>query len=271
MRLKESEKGIFISQITIDIYQDLNVSVNVNGKTIDAEVIKLPAIDHANIDTIKLFVASIDQDFEPCRGNFEECFIDIDVNSKGQSEYTPIRDSNFGETMKSVKCHGLVKYGSLRCQPCKKARVTLTTLKKRKHEIPPSQITFSSRKPHSAMSREELVEKIEDLKKENRNLKKTIETEGHELNSADHCDITSIIQDADHSKLSDYQKLFIQEQEKYNSCNPKQMRWHPTVIKWALYIQSKSAKAYDTLRESGFVNLPSRRTLYDYSHYVKGI
>ena len=44
------------------------------------------------------------------------------------------------------------------------------------------------------------------------------------------------------------------------------MRWHPLMIRWCLYLQHLSNKAYDTLRASGCVHLPSQRTLRDYSH-----
>jgi len=47
------------------------------------------------------------------------------------------------------------------------------------------------------------------------------------------------------------------------------MRWHPMVIRWCLYLRRKSSTAYEALRDSGFVTLPSSRTLFDYSHYIK--
>lgn len=43
------------------------------------------------------------------------------------------------------------------------------------------------------------------------------------------------------------------------------IRWHPLMIKWCLYLRHQSSKAYDTLRDSGCVSLPSQRTLRDYS------
>ena len=45
------------------------------------------------------------------------------------------------------------------------------------------------------------------------------------------------------------------------------MRWHPLIIRWCLYIRSKSSKAYDGLRQ--FFNLPSQRILYNLSHYTE--
>ena len=47
------------------------------------------------------------------------------------------------------------------------------------------------------------------------------------------------------------------------------IRWHPLIIKWCLYLRHQSSKAYDTLRDSGCIALPSQRTLQDYSHAVK--
>ena len=44
--------------------------------------------------------------------------------------------------------------------------------------------------------------------------------------------------------------------------------WHPLMIKWCLYLRHLSGKAYETLRASGCVKLPSQRTLRDYTHCV---
>ena len=46
------------------------------------------------------------------------------------------------------------------------------------------------------------------------------------------------------------------------------MRWHPLFIKWCLYLRHLSGKAYELLRDSGCVRLPSQRTLRDYTHYI---
>ena len=69
--------------------------------------------------------------------------------------------------------------------------------------------------------------------------------------------------------------------------NPRGMRWHPLMIRWCLYLRHKSVitihnyhtihvydaqlpgAAYDALRTSGCIRLPSQRTLRDYTHYIK--
>ena len=40
------------------------------------------------------------------------------------------------------------------------------------------------------------------------------------------------------------------------------------MIKWCLYLKHLSSIAYETLRESGCIVLPSQRTLRDYTHCV---
>ena len=45
--------------------------------------------------------------------------------------------------------------------------------------------------------------------------------------------------------------------------NKKHIRWHPLIIWWALYLHHSSRKSYEVLRNSGFITLPSTKTLCD--------
>lgn len=63
-----------------------------------------------------------------------------------------------------------------------------------------------------------------------------------------------------------FQKIFWEQQQKALSSLQKDMRWHPPMIKWCLYLKHLSNKAYETLRECGCVVLSSQRTQRDYSH-----
>ena len=66
-----------------------------------------------------------------------------------------------------------------------------------------------------------------------------------------------------------FKQLFWDQQQKSSSVrNSKSMRWHPLFIKWCIYLQHLSGSAYDFLRESGCVALPSKRTLRDYTYYI---
>ena len=46
----------------------------------------------------------------------------------------------------------------------------------------------------------------------------------------------------------------------------RQMLWHPSVLKWCLRLYSRS-HSYSDLRDSGFLKLPSGRTLSDYKNF----
>ena len=64
-----------------------------------------------------------------------------------------------------------------------------------------------------------------------------------------------------------FEYLFWEQQMKAAQCkDARQMRWHPVIIKWCLYLRNKSSGMYEALRESGCISLPSQRTLRDYTH-----
>ena len=59
-----------------------------------------------------------------------------------------------------------------------------------------------------------------------------------------------------------FQRLLWEQQKKASATPDKRgFRWHPLMIKGCLYLRYLSGKAYETIRESGCVRLPSQRTL----------
>ena len=66
-----------------------------------------------------------------------------------------------------------------------------------------------------------------------------------------------------------FQCLFWNQQSKASSLkDSRSMKWHPLFIKWCLYLRHLSGKSYEMLRQSGCIQLPSQRTLRDYTHYI---
>lgn len=63
-------------------------------------------------------------------------------------------------------------------------------------------------------------------------------------------------------------EILLTDQAKALNVPSRQMRWHPLVIKWCLRLFSKSHSAYEDLRESGFLKLPSGRLLSDYKKFA---
>lgn len=60
-----------------------------------------------------------------------------------------------------------------------------------------------------------------------------------------------------------------QQLEAASKKDKRGMRWDPLMVKWCIYLRHKSSGAYEHLRDSGCIALPSQRTLRDYTYYVK--
>ena len=68
--------------------------------------------------------------------------------------------------------------------------------------------------------------------------------------------------------ISPFMQLFWQEQKKSHSVTANGIRYHPMIM-FCLSIAAKSSSAYDELRSSNILTLPSRRTLRDYRNAIR--
>ena len=104
-------------------------------------------------------------------------------------------------------------------------------------------------------------------------IKKLTEEHGESVDNELHSDLLGIMRNTDDQIRKAYpdgsfSRLFWEEQLKAAaSKRPCQVRWHPVMIKWCLNLKLLSSSAYHALRTSGFIKLPSERTLRDYVHY----
>ncbi|KAK3921468.1 Transposable element P transposase [Frankliniella fusca] len=102
-------------------------------------------------------------------------------------------------------------------------------------------------------------------------MKILIEEEGKEIDKKKLSnDLMNVLRDA---KLSPAHSIFVQQQIKMSQYSKRSsMKWHPAIIRLAISLFETSRSAYERLRDSGFVQLPSSRTLFDYTHFtdIKG-
>ena len=83
--------------------------------------------------------------------------------------------------------------------------------------------------------------------------------QGECLDSSFQSDLISIMHSSQHIVQDSYPdgsfaKLFWDEQLKAaSSSDPRQMRWHPVIIKWCLKLKLLSSSSYHALRTSGFL------------------
>ena len=101
-----------------------------------------------------------------------------------------------------------------------------------------------------------------------------IQEEGIRVDSTTHSDLLAIMksrneESGDGAGGANFRDIFWDQQCKAASLkDSRQMRWHPAMIRWCLYLHHRSSGCYSTLRKSGVLSLPSERTLNDYKHFA---
>ena len=189
-----------------------------------------------------------------------------------------------------AQCEILVDGTQERCCYCESYRKCLTAMASRASRTSmqaEDRTCPSSHTNYIYLTSEEKSVRLHRLQHEKRMLQQQLRrlqnaisestaTEGIILNEELHDDISQLMKDHTKDVHSNYeegtfQRLFWEQQNMANSLgSSKSMRWHPLMIKWCLYLRHLSGnKAYELLRDSACIKLPSQRTLRDYTHYIK--
>ena len=186
----------------------------------------------------------------------------------GEFDKNPYKECRFFETFRSFTWLRLVKRNAWRCSECAKV---LAPLRRRAHAA------FSQPHPKTAniyLTEEQKLQKLQDQHNKLENARKKIsrlqeknasliKNEGVTIDVETSNDLTELLST---NKISPAQALFLQQQVKASQKdNSKGMRWHPTMIRLALSLHITSPAAYELLRDTGMVKLPSSRTLFDYA------
>lgn len=114
--------------------------------------------------------------------------------------------------------------------------------------------------------------RIERLKAK---LAAVIEKQSIVLDQATSNDLQEIITQQEEHEVKNWEEgsfkqvFWQQQKDAAKKADKRGMRWHPLFIKWCLYLRYQSSKAYEALRDSGCLRLPSQRTLRDYSNCIR--
>ena len=95
-----------------------------------------------------------------------------------------------------------------------------------------------------------------------------IDSKGIELKQDLNDDFYSIME-GKKEDVTPFMQLFWEEQKRLAKGSKHAIRYHPMIIRFCISLASKSSSAYDELRSTGVLTLPSRRTLRDYTNYIK--
>ncbi|KAK3908837.1 Transposable element P transposase [Frankliniella fusca] len=151
---------------------------------------------------------------------------------------------------------------------CKSFRAHHSKEEKDKKKINVRFLTGEEAKARLKETQEEKRKLAKQLFKMREKLRKYIEKHTVPVSAEFGYDIAKIFKD-NVNIMTPVQKLFWYEQLKClaKQENPRQMRYNPFIIRLALHLQMLSSTAYGFLQN--FLNLPSQRTLYDYTHYAE--
>lgn len=207
-----------------------------------------------------------------CSGYDEEKFQHVwSVCPFGEVDKNPYQECRYIETIRSPSCKGLVNARKWRCTECQKLyaplrrRAAAAASEERHVNTANKYLTEEQRLKKLQEQRAE----IEKLRKKNyrlqQRMREVIEKKGVQIDSGISDDLFSIA--SDNPNVSPAQSVFMQQQikasQKKNMCG---MRWHPTMIRFALSLHQTSAAAYHLIQNTGMIKLPSSRTLFEYSH-----
>ena len=188
----------------------------------------------------------------------------------GRIDSNPYQENRYHETLRAVDCEFLVEARRWHCGKCENLR---RSVKRRaaafsKEEAHPST-------PNIALSESQKDKKLKDQQKKmqaalrrldrlEKKFKEAIAAEGVNVSSDISDDLVDILRSND---LNPTQSFFLQQQLKASKAKSASgIRWHPSMIRFALALHMASPACYETARDSGMIKLPSQRTLYDYTH-----
>ena len=203
---------------------------------------------------------------------------------------TACLDSNVtGSTIRTSVCELLVSIG-VRCTKCVAFRRILNAkhhrMEKSKNDINEDRYNFypcvcrclpSSKTNYRFLSTPEKVMRMKKLHSDVKVAQQSVRCLTDKLaivkrkNSITvdpelHSDLSAICKDASCTSIiaekhppGSFGQIFWEQQVKANSLsNSHSMRWHPLMIWWCIYLRHLSSSAYETLRSSGVIKLPSQ-------------
>ena len=188
------------------------------------------------------------------------------------------------KTVRHMACE-MICTSPYRCAACISYRKTLfITAKKQKSGNEGGGLS-SSPSMHTNLrflSKNQMISTIKSLRKDLKQCNSKLaqleamiehdrEQQGITLDSDTTSDFVSIMREHHESIMSSYaensfENVFWNNQKAAIDANPTSIRWHPTIIKWCIYLRHKSPGAYELLRKSKIIRLPSQRTLRSYVH-----
>ena len=165
-------------------------------------------------------------------------------------------------TLRSKECEGGTSTDGTCCRKCSSLAETVGKLTTK---------SVHPNTPLSTLPPSVLVREVKAVRGQVKQLKiaRDIEKDGEELPNDISEGLVKAIEDSTWGSGNELMELFWQEQKKAFSISAKGMRWHPMMIRFAIYLQFQSPRAYQALKDTGVLRLPNKSTLRDYTNVIQ--
>ena len=130
----------------------------------------------------------------------------------------------------------------------------------------PEKVTLALQKERAERKKLECENKL--LQAEIDRVRNEIKTSGIKVDAEFESDIQHIMKN-NIDNASPFMKMFWKEQKKACEDNKNVSKYYPMIIRFCLSLAAKSPSAYEELRDSKILQLPSKRTLRDYRNAIK--
>ena len=287
---------------SLTVSEDLSWTALVHGhpvKSINCDLL-LSTPNQLNDESLKALVAKLDS-CRVCPGHPDSNFVEMLMSKKGKltsnngketvatiDSAAPVQLNGnvYTQTVRYKACQILT--ADTKCWQCVRYRDSLRKSfhrwKKRINTSPSRKTATTSHTNLRFLNTPERQQRYRNLKvrsdtaerKVKQIMEKLMEKDGVQLEEGMHRDLQTIMTDMtsnvrdEHSEDS-FKRLFWEQQlNAMQTKDHRQIRWHPALVKWCLHLKFKSTGAYHALRSTGVLTLPSERTLFDYSHWIKG-
>lgn len=195
-------------------------------------------------------------------------------------------ESSTMPTIRSSSCEFLLSHDG-RCSKCSEHRRTLNAMLHRhwKDVETDDKCNPSSRTNYRYLNTPEKEERLHRLQAKTKvcqqrisylreRVNSLIQERGIQVDEGLQGDLVAIMDDnaniVESHPPDSFLHIFWEQQHRAAKLhNSKSMKWEPAMIRWCLYLRHLSGTAYETLRSSGILKLPSQRTLRDYTYYTR--
>ena len=187
------------------------------------------------------------------------------------------------KTVRHIKCKILTESGV--CDVCRIYRSNLSALRNRqRNQMKTPNTPASSSTRNDFLKPAQLKDKLDDMKRQNRNLRYQNETLQAQIKAMHEKEAIEVSDEAQETLL---QKAFVEVEDDIKEINNdafhllyeeqkkalkvkdgRQIRWHPAIIRFCIALYNKSKSAYNLIRDSPFLALPHQSTLKKYMKFT---